>query len=61
MYSYDGLEKILTLKKIKKSLLSTELGISSKTVAKISKGENFAILTTADIPPIIVNKIKAIQ
>ena len=49
MYSYDGLEKILTLKKIKKSLLSTELGISSKTVAKISKGEKIANKTLEKI------------
>ncbi len=42
MYSYDGLEKILSLKKIKKSSLTTELGISSKTVAKITKGEKIS-------------------
>ena len=42
MYSYSELEKILSLKKINKSTLSTALGISSKTIAKISKGEKIS-------------------
>ncbi len=42
MYSYSELEKILSSKKITKSTLSTALGISSKTIAKISKGEKIS-------------------
>ena len=42
MYSYDGLNKILKEKNIKKSELSAKLGISSRTIAKIAKGEKLA-------------------
>ena len=42
MYSYSELEKILSSKKINKSTLSATLGISSKTIAKISKGEKIS-------------------
>ena len=42
MYSYSGLQKQLKLKNINKSDLTTELGISSRTIAKISKGEKIA-------------------
>ena len=42
MYSYSELEKILSSKKINKSTLSAALGISSKTIAKISKGEKIS-------------------
>lgn len=42
MYSYSELEKILSSRKINKSTLSTALGISSKTIAKISKGEKIS-------------------
>lgn len=38
MISYDGLNDLLKQKEMKKSSL-TELGISSRTIAKISKGE----------------------
>ena len=42
MYSYDGLSKILKENNIKKSELSAKLGISSRTIAKIGKGEKLA-------------------
>ena len=42
MYSYDGLSKILKENNIKKSELSAKLGISSRTIAKIAKGEKLA-------------------
>lgn len=42
MYSYDGLNKLLKEKNIKKSELVSKLGISSRTIAKIGKGEKLA-------------------
>ncbi len=42
MYSYDGLINLLKAKGMKKSELTRELGISSRTIAKISKGEKIA-------------------
>ena len=42
MYSYDGLNKFLKEKNMKKSELSAKLGISSRTIAKIGKGEKLA-------------------
>ena len=42
MYSYDGLNRLLKAKGIKKSELTRELGISSRTIAKIGKGEKIA-------------------
>ncbi|MBE6534975.1 MAG: helix-turn-helix domain-containing protein, partial [Ruminococcaceae bacterium] len=42
MYSYDGLINLLKAKGMKKSELSARLGISSRTIAKISKGERIA-------------------
>lgn len=42
MYSYDGLAKLLAKKGMKKSELTSKLGISSRTVAKIGKGEKLA-------------------
>ena len=39
MISYAGLEKILKEKGIGKTELSTESGLSTRTVAKIAKGE----------------------
>ena len=42
MYSYDGLKKFLKEKNMKKSELSAKLGISSRTIAKIGKGEKIA-------------------
>lgn len=38
-YSYDGLERFLSAKGMTKTSLATELGISSKTMAKMSRGE----------------------
>ena len=42
MYSYDGLNNLLKAKGMKKSELTRELGISSRTIAKIGKGEKLA-------------------
>jgi Fic family protein len=42
MISYDGLEKILKERGIGKTELSTELGLSSRTVAKIAKKEKLS-------------------
>ena len=42
MVNYDGLEKILKERGILKSDLSRQLGISSRTIAKISKGEKIS-------------------
>jgi len=42
MYSYDGLNNLLKAKNMKKSELSARLGISSRTIAKIKKGEKLA-------------------
>jgi len=42
MISYNGLEKMLKQKGIKKSELAKELGISSRTIAKIGKGEKLS-------------------
>ena len=41
-YSYDGLERFLSAKGMTKTSLAAELGISSKTIAKMSKGEKIA-------------------
>ena len=42
MYSYDGLNNLLKERGMKKSELTKELGISSRTIAKIGKGERIA-------------------
>lgn len=42
MFSYDGLFQKLNKRNMTKSMLTTELGISSRTVAKISRGEKVA-------------------
>ena len=42
MYSYDGLNNLLKAKGMKKSELTGKLGISSRTIAKIGKGEKLA-------------------
>lgn len=42
MFSYYGLEKILKERGIGKTELSTALGLSTRTVAKISKGEKLS-------------------
>ena len=41
-YSYDGLERFLSAKNMTKTSLAAELGISSKTMAKMSRGEKIA-------------------
>mgnify|MGYP004531737829 FL=1 len=42
MVSYDGLTRLLKQNGLKKSELTAKLGISSRTIAKISKGEKIA-------------------
>ena len=42
MISYEGLERVLKEKSIGKTELSTQLGLSSRTVAKIGKGERIS-------------------
>ena len=42
MYSYNGLEKILKEKGIGKTEISLNLGLSTRTVAKIAKGEKLS-------------------
>lgn len=42
MFSYEGLENALKEKGIGKTELSTELGLSTRTVAKIAKGEKLS-------------------
>ncbi len=42
MFSYEGLEKLLVENNITKSMLGTKLGISSRTIAKIGKGEKLS-------------------
>ena len=41
-YSYDGLDKILSAKGMTKTALAEALRISSRTIAKMSKGEKIA-------------------
>lgn len=41
-YSYDGLERVLAAKGMTKTALAAELGISSRTIAKMSRGEKVA-------------------
>lgn len=41
-YSYDGLERFLSARGMTKTSLAAELGISSKTMAKMSRGEKIA-------------------
>ncbi len=42
MISYEGLERALKEKEIGKTELSTQLGLSTRTVAKIAKGERLS-------------------
>ncbi len=41
-YSYDGLDKVLSANGMTKTALAAELGISSRTIAKMSKSERIA-------------------
>lgn len=49
MISYEGLEKRLKEKGLKKSDLTREPGLSSRTVAKLAKGEKLSRLTLQKI------------
>lgn len=49
MISYEGLNNILSVKKTTKSEMAAALGISSRTIAKIGKGEKLSRLTLQKI------------
>mgnify|MGYP002864885660 CR=1 FL=1 len=49
MISYDGLERALEAKGLKRSDLTAQLGISSRTVARIAKGEKLSTRTLQKI------------
>ena len=49
MISYDGLYEQLNRKGIKKTNLTAEIGISSRTIAKIAKGEKLSNKTLQKI------------
>ena len=49
MYSYRGLERLLREKGITKTELAGMLGISSRTIAKIGKGERLSRIVTEKI------------
>ena len=49
MISYDGLERALAEKGLRRSDLTEQLGISSRTVAKIAKGEKLSARTLQKI------------
>jgi len=49
MFSYEKLEKKLTDKGISRTNLARETGISSRTIAKISKGEKLSQKTLRKI------------
>ncbi len=49
MISYEGLEKALLERGITKSELGKELGISSRTIAKIAKGKKLSVRTIRKI------------
>jgi len=49
MVSYNGLFNLLKIKGITKSQLSENLGLSSTTVAKLSKGEHISMKVLEDI------------
>lgn len=42
MYSYDGLLNLLKEKNMTRSMLADDLGVSSRTIAKIGRGEKIA-------------------
>ena len=49
MISYDGLERALAAKGLRRSDLTVQLGISSRTIAKIAKGEKLSARTLQKI------------
>ena len=49
MISYDGLYEQLMRKGIRKTYLTAEIGISSRTIAKIAKGERLSNKTLQKI------------
>ena len=65
MISYTGLEKILKEKGLRKTDLSLELGLSTRTVAKIAKGEKLSkntlnkIANFLNVTPEVLYRIEA--
>ena len=49
MYSYEGLNHLLREKGITKTTLAAEIGISSRTIAKIARGEKLGGITLGKI------------
>ena len=49
MYTYEGLNALLAKKGMTRTALTTELGISSRTIAKIAKGEKLSNITLRKI------------
>ena len=49
MYIYEGLNALLAKKGMTRTALTTELGISSRTIAKIAKGEKLSNITLRKI------------
>ena len=49
MISYDGLDRLLKEKNLNKTTLTREVGLSSRTVAKIAKGERLSQRTLQKI------------
>jgi len=56
MISYEGLEKALKAKGIGKTELSAELGLSSRTIAKIAKVRSYPREVYKRLPIISVNR-----
>ena len=60
MISYDGLYDQLQKKGIKKTVLTTEIGISSRTIAKIAKGEKLSARTLQRIADYLGCEVEAL-
>lgn len=61
MISYDGLEKALKEKGVGKTKLSRELGLSSRTIAKIAKGEKLSKRSVQKIADYLGEALEAIM
>ena len=60
MYSYEGLEQALRERKVSKTELSLELGLSTRTVAKIAKGEHLSDRTLQRIANYLEKPVSAL-
>ena len=59
MISYEILEKTLKDRRIGKTEFSTQLGLSSRTIAKIGKGEKLSNRTLQKIADYLGNEERA--